>query len=101
MSEITELKEEIAELRTDLTLANDRISQLTNALALKADRADIINQINISSKGVSIDGKKIHITAKTVIDNEAIADSAIKSVGADKITRGTIDAKQVNIINTK
>ncbi|MDN7144435.1 hypothetical protein QS460_00695 [Liquorilactobacillus mali] len=38
MSEIAELKEEIAELRTGLVLANDRIQQLTNALELKADK---------------------------------------------------------------
>lgn len=95
MSEIAELKEEIAELRTGLVLANGRITKLTNALALKADRADIINQININPEGVLIDGKKIHVTAKTVIDNEAIAGSAIKSVGADEITSGTINADKV------
>lgn len=101
MSEIAKLKEEIEQLKDDLAVANKNITGIVSALKLKADKADIIKQINISSKGVSIDGEKIHITAKTAIDNEAIADSAIKSVGADKITSGTIDAKQVNIINTK
>lgn len=61
MSEIAELKEEIAQLRTNLTLANERISQLTNTLELKVDKADIISQINISPEGVSIDAKQVNI----------------------------------------
>ncbi|MFT9003787.1 MAG: hypothetical protein ABF991_03665 [Liquorilactobacillus hordei] len=99
--DIAKLKAKVEQLKTDLAVANLRISKLINAIELKVDKADIINQINISPEGVLIDGKKIHVTEKTVIDNEAIADSAIKSVGANKITSGTIDGTQVNIINVK
>lgn len=99
--DIAKLKTEVEQLRTDLAVTNNSIAQLFNVLELKADKADIISQINISPEGVLIDGKKIHVTAKTVIDNEAIAGSAIKLDGAGKITSGTIDGTQVNIINTK
>ena len=40
-----------------------------------------------------------HITGQTKIDNAVIKDGMIANLNADKITGGTIDASQVNVIN--
>ncbi|MEJ1320094.1 gp58-like family protein [Latilactobacillus sakei] len=60
---------------------------------------DVVNQINVSSEGILIDGKKVHITGQTSIDNAVIKDAMIANVTADKITGGTLNAANVNVIN--
>ncbi|KRN34438.1 hypothetical protein [Lactiplantibacillus plantarum] len=68
--DITKLKAEVEKLKKDLVIANGNITQLISALKLKVDKADIISQINISPEGILIDGKKIHITSETMIDDK-------------------------------
>ncbi|WP_146303450.1 tail fiber domain-containing protein, partial [Dellaglioa algida] len=58
-----------------------------------------LNQINISTEGILIDGRKVHITGQTSIDNAVIKDAMIATIKADKITAGTINAANVNLIN--
>ena len=38
---------------------------------------NVIGSINISSEGILIDGKKIHVTGKTTFDNNSISDNAM------------------------
>lgn len=61
---------------------------------------DVLNSINLLANGTNrIDGRLTHITGQTKIDNAVIKDGMIANLNADKITGGTIDASQVNVIN--
>lgn len=46
---------------------------------------NVIGSINISSEGILIEGKKIHITGNTTFDNNSIPDDAISRELLDKI----------------
>ena len=62
--------------------------------------SDVLNSINVLADGTNrIDGRLTHITGQTKIDNAVIKDGMIANLNADKITGGTIDASQVNVIN--
>lgn len=61
---------------------------------------DVLNSINLLANGTNrIDGRLTHITGQTVIDNAVIKDGMIEKVSANKLTAGTIDANEVNLIN--
>ena len=61
---------------------------------------DVLNSINVLADGTNrIDGRLTHITGQTKIDKAVIKDGMIANLNADKITGGTIDASQVNVIN--
>ncbi|MCM3169024.1 phage tail spike protein [Peribacillus frigoritolerans] len=55
-----------------------RISQLADNINLRVKENDVVNQINISTEGILIDGEKVHITGQTMIDNAVIATANIK-----------------------
>lgn len=60
----------IYEANTDIT--SSQITQLSDQINLKVDKNGVIAQINVSSEGVLIDGKYVHITGTTTIDNAVI-----------------------------
>ncbi|MFT8584827.1 hypothetical protein [Liquorilactobacillus hordei] len=74
-------------------------TSLTSAINLRVQKNDVINQINVSSEGILIDGAKVHITGTTTIDNAVIKSAMIDSLSASKLTAGTIDASLINVIN--
>ena len=76
-----------------------QITQLANDINLRIKQNDVINQINISTEGILIDGKKVHITGQTTIDNAVIKDAMIQSMTANKLTAGTIDANVITVKN--
>lgn len=76
-----------------------QITQLSGDILARVQKGDVINQINISTEGILIDGKKVHITGQTKIDNAVIKDAMIANLSANKLTAGTIDAKKINVIN--
>lgn len=78
---------------------NSQISQLSNDINLRVQKNDVINQINVSTEGILIDGKKVHITGQTTIDNAVIKDAMIQNVSASKMTTGTLDADKVTVKN--
>lgn len=80
-------------------VSQSQITQLANDINLRVKAGDVINQINISPEGILIDGKKVHITGQTTIDNAVIKDAMIEDIKADKITAGTLNAANVNVIN--
>lgn len=84
---------------TDSSISASQITQLSNDINLRVEKNKIVNQINISPEGILIDGKKVHITGLTRIDNAVIKDAMIADVKADKITAGTLNAAHVNVIN--
>ena len=68
------------------------ITQLLNGINLRVKKDDIINQINMTAVGTTIDGKYLHITGTTKIDNNVIVGGMIKAgaITADKLSTGTI-----------
>ncbi|WP_187360862.1 tail fiber domain-containing protein [Parvimonas micra] len=76
-----------------------QISQLSDDINLRVQKGDVINQINVSTEGILIDGKKVHITGQTTIDNAVIKDAMIQSMTANKLTAGTIDANVITVKN--
>lgn len=102
-SQVTQLSNQLNITVQDLAdldnVVSSNYTQLTNAINLRVQKNDIINQINISTEGILIAGQKIHITGQTHIDNAVITSAMIASINADKITTGTLNAANVNIIN--
>lgn len=76
-----------------------QISQLSDDINLRVQKGDVINQINVSTEGILIDGKKVHITGQTTIDNAVIKDAMIQGMTANKLTAGTIDANVITVKN--
>lgn len=87
--------ESVEAVRTQMT-------QLAGSWSVKNlnGAGDVLNSINLLANGTNrIDGRLTHITGQTKIDNAVIKDGMIANLNADKITGGTIDASQVNVIN--
>ena len=79
-----------------------QVTQLAESWAVKNlnSNGDVLNSINVLADGTNrIDGRLTHITGQTKIDNAVIKDGMIANLNADKITGGTIDASQINVIN--
>ena len=79
-----------------------QVTQLAGSWAVKNlnSNGDVLNSINVLADGTNrIDGRLTHITGQTKIDNAVIKDGMIANLNADKITGGTIDASQINVIN--
>lgn len=79
-----------------------QVTQLAGSWAVRNlnSNGDVLNSINLLANGTNrIDGSLTHITGQTKIDNAVIKDGMIANLNADKITGGTIDASQVNVIN--
>lgn len=94
---------------TELTNADNSLasslSMMASDLNLRVRSGEIISQINISPETILIDGKRIHITGQTSIDNAtittamiakaAITDAKIANLSAAKITTGTLAAARI------
>ncbi|RDD75333.1 phage tail protein [Lactiplantibacillus plantarum] len=83
----------------DLEHAYSAINQTNDRINLRVEKAGVINAINISPEGIQIYGNKLHITADTYIDNAVIKDAMIANLSANKLTAGTINAANINVIN--
>lgn len=79
-----------------------QMSLLAGSWSVKnlSSAGDVLNSINLLANGTNrIDGRLTHITGETVIDNAVIKDGMIEKVSANKLTAGTIDAREINLIN--
>lgn len=79
-----------------------QVTQLAGSWAVRnlTNSGDVLNSINLLANGTNrIDGRLTHITGQTIIDNAVIKDGMIANVSANKVTAGTIDAREVNLIN--
>jgi phage minor structural protein len=74
---------------------NSKVSQLANDINLRVSKNDVVNQINVSTEGILIDGSKTHITGQTTIDNAVIQSAMIAAVDAGKITTGYLSANRL------
>lgn len=91
-------------LKVDKTVEATRtqVTQLAGSWAVRnlTNSGDVLNSINLLANGTNrIDGRLTHITGQTIIDNAVIKDGMIANVSANKLTAGTIDARDVNLIN--
>lgn len=76
-----------------------QVTQLAGSYAIQnlTDSDTILNQLNLNKDGsVKIDGKLVHITGQTLIDDAAITDAKIASLDAGKITSGYISAERLD-----
>ncbi|MBU7449346.1 MULTISPECIES: gp58-like family protein [Lactiplantibacillus] len=85
--------------KVDNETYQSKITQLNDLIDLRVENAGVINAINITPERIKIRGNKLHITADTYIDNAVIKDAMIANLSADKLTAGTIDAANINVIN--
>ena len=84
--------------KSDLDNANQsQITQLKNDINLRVSKNDVVNQINISSEGILIDGKKVHITGNTSIDNAVIKNAMIANaaINTAQIADGAINNAKI------
>lgn len=77
------------------------LTQLNNAIELRVKDNEIINRINLTPKGTTIDGSYLHITGKTTIDNNVIVNGmlAANAVTSDKIAAGAVTANKISVNN--
>ncbi|PTY79616.1 hypothetical protein B5V89_05060, partial [Heyndrickxia sporothermodurans] len=70
-----------------------QISQLDKNINLRVTKKDLINQINIDTTGILIQGKKLILDGDTTVTGTFKVDNAnIKSIDAGKINAGTLEA---------
>lgn len=85
---------------SDGTFQRCSVSNTTwGAWAQIADSSNVISQINISPEAILIESKLIHLSGRSKIDDAVITSAMIANLRADKITAGTLNAANVNIIN--
>lgn len=70
------------------------LSQLGDAINLRVEKNDVINQINLTSETTTIDGKHLHVTGDTVFDKNVIVSGMIQAgaVTADKLSVNSLSA---------
>ncbi len=78
------------------------INQLQDDILLCVKKDGVINAINVSTEGIVIDGRKVHITGDTVFDNNVIvggmiaADSiALEHLRANSVSSAKIQANAI------
>ncbi|MBK5446072.1 gp58-like family protein [Peribacillus sp. TH24] len=76
-----------------------QISQLVDNINLRVKENDVVNQINLSKEGILIDGKKVHITGQTTIDDASISSAKIVSLLASKIIADSLSVISANLGN--
>ncbi|MGF1994405.1 hypothetical protein [Enterococcus casseliflavus] len=92
----------VYEANTNIT--SSQITQLSDSINFRVEKNDVVNQINISTEGVLIAGKKIQITGETYIANAVIktANIADLAITNTKIADATISsAKIINLDASK
>ena len=79
---------------------SSKITQSYNMINLSIlGKEGALSRIAIGEEGIQIDGKLLHITAKTFIDNAVIKSAMIDTLDAGKITTGELNAKNIRVIN--
>ena len=58
-----------------------------------------MSRIAMGEEGIQIDGKLLHITAKTYIDEAVIKSAMIETLDASKITTGELNASLIRVVN--
>ena len=82
---------------TDKAKSYSAISSMVDAINLRVQKGDIINQINMTPQGTTIDGKYLHVTGSTLFDNNVIVSGMIKAgaISTDKLAAGSVTADKL------
>lgn len=105
---ITQLNDVITQnVNNKIDGVNSRITQLDDTINLKvakqldgkADKANLISQINICPEAITIDGKFVHVTGNTLFDNNVIVNRMLsaKAITADKMNVESLSAITANV----
>ena len=105
-SRITQLNDVITQnVNNKIDSVDSRITQLddtinfrvTRQLDGKADKANLISQINLCPESIKIGSKFIHITGDTLFDNNVIVSRMLsaESITADKIAAESITTEKI------
>lgn len=79
---------------------SSQITQLYNMVNLSILGKDgAMSRIAMGEEGIQIDGKLLHITAKTYIDDAIIKSAMIDTLDAGKITTGELNASLIKVVN--
>jgi len=76
--------------------SSSQIKLLSDQINLKVDVNGIISSINLSKEGIRLQGKLIHLSGQSKIDNAVIKSANIESLSADKIRTGTLRSQNSN-----
>ncbi|MBF7104625.1 hypothetical protein I6H67_04085 [Pediococcus pentosaceus] len=102
---------ELIESRVDNGTYQSDKTQTADLISQTVKKNDVVNQINISNEGILIDGKKVHITGNTSIDNAVIKNAMIANAAINtaqiadaainnaKIANASIDDAKINSLN--
>ena len=73
--------------------------RVTKQLDGKADKANLISQINLSPESIKFDSRLIHVSGDTLFDDNVIVNRMLsaKAVTADKLDVGELSAITANI----
>lgn len=87
------------------TNVSSSVTALTNNINLRVTKDQVITQINLSPETILIDGKRIHLTGATTIDDAtiktamiadaSITNAKIAALDAAKINTGTLNAARI------
>ncbi|HEO5725723.1 TPA: phage tail protein [Streptococcus agalactiae] len=96
-----EWSESKQDIKDSVTAINTTVTQTANSWAIKnlTSSGTVLSQLNLTDGNVKLEGKLIHLSGQSIIDNGIITNAMIKDLTADKITAGTIDANRINVIN--
>ncbi|WP_324177354.1 hypothetical protein [Ligilactobacillus salivarius] len=78
-----------------LTGSNSRFVQMANYLNMNVGNSSV----SVNGNGVMLEGNRIKITGKTLIDDAVILDALIKDINANTIKTKTLDASKINVTN--
>lgn len=84
----------------DTGAISSQITQLYDMINLSILGKDgAMSRIAMGEEGIQIDGKLLHITAKTYIDDAVIKSAMIDTLDAGKITTGELNANLIRVVN--
>lgn len=71
------------------------ISQNANDITLKVSKNDLVNQINLSSEGIKIEGNRVDILGNTVFSSLIDTEGGQTVIDGAKIKTGSINARDI------
>lgn len=97
-SQITQLSTQISS-KVESATYNTKMTQLDNAINLRAEKGNLIAQINVSPESILIASNKIRLAGDTIMDTAFVNRIKAIDISADRITTGTFNAAVANLIN--
>lgn len=98
VTDLSATKEVLSDTKTKVDSNYTAIVQNQNDIAMRVKTGELIQQINLSEEGISINGSKVHITGDTIFDNGVIVSSYLgdKQVIGTKIADGAISTAKLS-----